>query len=116
MKIKGVRLRSGLKTSMLSFPISTFPISSFPPLPQYNPNQFNHRSRRQRGYFRDRRTSVFIRAIRGKKFRVRFRVFRVFRGQSSDRFHHGSHGYDPDNKPRPVVLNPIHSPSTPNPW
>ena len=41
MKIKGVRLRSGLKTSMLSFPISTFPISSFPPLPQYNPNQFN---------------------------------------------------------------------------
>ena len=38
-----------------------------------------------------------------------FRVFRVFRGQSSDRFHHGSLGCDPDNNPRPVVLNPIHS-------
>jgi hypothetical protein len=25
-----------------------------------------------------------------------FRVFRVFRGHSSDRFHHGLHGYDPD--------------------
>ena len=43
-----------------------------------------------------------------------FRGFRVFRGQSSDRFHHGSHGYDLDKNPG--RLPQIHSPSTPYPW
>jgi len=50
--------------------------------------------------------------IRGKKRLGRFRVLRVFRGHSSDRFHHGSHGYDPDKTQGRL----FQIPSTTNPW